>query len=109
VIHAIARPSPKQHLATWLSRGARIQHHHRDLALGLALYSARGGQNFGASCHSRVRSGGGPGTRLHLLGPDLDFDLRVGDEVAVPAGVLQRAAFRGDNDITVASFPVVQW
>jgi len=50
---------------------------------------------------------GGPGPRLKLLGADLHFDLPVGEEVAVSAGVARRAAFRGDYDIAVAGFPVV--
>ena len=50
---------------------------------------------------------GGPGPRLKLHGADLHFDLPVGEEVAVSAGVARRAAFRGDDDIAVAGFPVV--
>jgi len=49
---------------------------------------------------------GGSGPRLHLRGPDLHFDVRVGEDVAVPAGVLRRAARRGDHEIAVAGFPV---
>ena len=40
--------------------------------------------------------------------PDLHFDVRIGENVAVPAGVLRGAAFRGDHDIAVAGLPVEQ-
>src|SRR2546423_1581695 len=56
-----------------------------------------------------LRAGRGAGSRLHLLGPDLHLDLRVGEKVSVPAGMLRRAAFRGDHDIAaVAGLAVEQ-
>jgi hypothetical protein len=48
---------------------------------------------------------GGPGPPSHLRGPDLDLDFRVGEVVAVPAGVLRCAAFRADDEIAVTRFP----
>src|ERR1700740_1371107 len=53
-------------------------------------------------------AGGGPGPRLQLRGPDLHVNVRVGEDIAVPAGVCRRPAFRGDYDIAVADVPIKQ-
>src|SRR5580700_8073256 len=87
-----------------------IQHDDRDLALGLLLVIGVGRPELERLLPQPrpLRAGRGPGPRLHLGGPDLHIDLRVGDEVAVPAGMLRRAALRGDDDIAVAGLAVEQ-
>src|SRR5947209_3196503 len=55
-----------------------------------------------------LRAGGGAGPRLHLRGADLHLDLGVGEEVAVPARMLRRAAFRGDNDVAALTRVAVE-
>src|SRR5690349_8386064 len=88
----------------------RVEHDARDLALGLVLVVGiwrpefeRLLPEFGA-----LRAGGGAGPRLHLFGADLHFDLGVGEEVAVPAGMLRRAALRGDDDIAAVAGVTVE-
>src|SRR5438876_9262455 len=93
-----------------ISLAEGVQHDYRDLALGLALVIGVGWPElerlFPQPCP--LLTGGGPGPCLHLRGPDLHFDLRVGEDVAVPAGMLRRAAFRRDHKIAVAGLPVEQ-
>src|SRR5439155_22780984 len=100
---AWARLSWDCHAAAWQSLADGIQHDHRDLALGLLLVIGVGRPElerlFPQLCPLLARRG--PGPRLHLRRPDLHVDLRVGEEVAVPAGMLRRAAFRGDHDVAV--------
>ena len=81
-----------------------VEHDDRDLALGLLLVIGVGRPELERLFPQprALLAGGGPGPRLHLRGADLHLDLRVGEDVAVPAGVLRRAAFRGDDDIAVA-------
>src|ERR1044071_5348031 len=89
----------------------RVEHHDRDLAIGNLLLIVGVGRPerdgllpelgaFGAT--------GGAGAYLLLLGPDLHFDLGVGEEVLVPAGMLGRAALGGDDEIAVAGLAVEQ-
>src|SRR5216683_8152513 len=55
-----------------------------------------------------LRAGGGPCPHLHLLGSDLKLDVRMGQDVAVPARVLRRTALRSDHEVAVARTPVEQ-
>src|SRR5437879_1289105 len=93
------------------SRSAnRIEHDDGNLALGLLLVIGVGRPEFERLLPQTrpLLAGGGAGPRLHLGGPDLHLDLRVGEQVAVPAGMLRRAAFRGDDNIAVAGLAVEQ-
>src|SRR5207302_8700600 len=87
-----------------------VEHDHRDLALGLALVIGIGRPEL--QCFfpqpRTLLARSGPGARLHLRGADLHVDLRVGEDVAVPAGMLRCAAFRGDDQVAVTGFPVKQ-
>src|SRR5262249_22526811 len=80
-----------------------VQHDYRDLALCLSLVIGVGRPEleclFPEACP--LVTGCGPGPCLYFRGPDLHLDLRVGEYVAVPAGMLRRAAFRGDHKIAV--------
>jgi len=88
-----------------------VEHDDGDLALGLALVIGVGRPELQRLFPEprALLAGGGPGVRLHLRGPDLHVDLRVGEDVAVPAGVLRCAAFRGDDEIAVTGFPEEEW
>ena len=87
-----------------------VEHDEGDLALGLALVIGVGRPEL--QClfpqPGAFLARGGPGPRLHLRGPDLHVDVGVGENVAVPAGVLRCAAYRGDHDIAIADLPVEQ-
>src|SRR6266496_3192513 len=85
-----------------------IQHDDRNLALGLLLIVGVGRPELQRRLPQpgALLAGGGPGPRLHLRRPDLHFDIRIGEDVAVPARVLWRAALRGDHEIAVAGLPV---
>src|SRR5438067_8217676 len=88
-----------------------VEHDYRDLAFGLLLVVGIGRPELQRLLPeaAALRAGRGAGSRLHLLGPDLHLDLRVGEKVSVPAGMLRRAAFRGDHDIAaVAGLAVEQ-
>src|ERR1700739_3021953 len=85
-----------------------VEYDHRYLALGLLLVIGVGRPEL-QRLFPQPRSllaGGGPRPCLQLRGPDLHVDIRVGDQVAVPARMLRRTALRGDHEITVSSFPV---
>src|SRR5256885_181816 len=79
----------------------RVEHDDRDLALGLGLVIGVRRPEFERLLPQfcALRAGGGAGPRPHLRGADLHLDLGVGEEVAVPARMLRRAALRGDNDV----------
>ena len=47
----------------------------------------------------------GPGLCLDLFRPDLDLDLRIGEQVLIPTGVLRRPALRCDDYVAVALSP----
>src|SRR6516162_10734760 len=87
-----------------------VQHDYRDLTLGLALIIGVGRPELQCLFPQprALLALGGPGPRLRLHGPDLYLDVRVGEDVAVPAGVLRRAAFRGDHEIAITVLPVEQ-
>src|SRR5215216_1240159 len=87
-----------------------IEHDDGDLALGLLLIVGVRRPEFQRLLPEAgaLLARGGAGPRLHLLGADLHVDLRIGEEIAVPAGMLRRAAFRGDYDIAVAGRAVEQ-
>src|SRR6516225_11393178 len=87
-----------------------VQYDHRDLALGLLLViGVRRPELERLWPQPRaLLASGGAGPCLELLGADLHVDFRVREEIAVPAGVLRRAALRGDHDIALADFPVIQ-
>src|SRR5205085_10706976 len=88
-----------------------IEHDYRDLALGLLLVIGVGRPELERFFPQPrpLRAGRGAGPRLDLRGPDLHLDFGVGEEVAVPAGMLRRAAFRGDHDIAaIAGLAVEQ-
>src|ERR1700730_17147471 len=87
-----------------------VQHDHRDLALGLLLVIGVGRPELQRLFPQprALLARGGPGPRFDLCGPGLHVDLRVGEDVAVPAGVLRGAAFRGDHDIAIPGFPAEQ-
>jgi hypothetical protein len=84
----------------------------------LSCLSAGFFRSDGVACPLALRCGpriaaraphrGGPGTRLNLCGADLHVDVLIGEDIAVPAGVLRCAAFRGDHDVAIAGLPVVQ-
>src|SRR5205085_8121960 len=102
---------PVSNWPTWRFKLADgVQHDYGDLALGFALVIGVGRPELQRLFPQprALLAGGGPGARLHLGGPDLHVDFRVGEDVAVPAGVLRCAAFRGDDDVAVAGFPVEQ-
>ena len=84
-----------------------VEHDDRDLALGLLLVlGIRRPELQRLLPQPRaLRAGGGPGPRLHLRRPDLDFDVRVGKDVAIPAGVLRRAAFEATTKYLSPAFP----
>src|SRR5215210_4954669 len=86
----------------------RVEDDDRDLALGLLLVVGIGRPEFQRLLPEpgAFLAGCGAGAGLELLGADLHFDLGIGEEVAIPARVLRRAAFRGDDDIAVAGLPV---
>jgi deazaflavin-dependent oxidoreductase (nitroreductase family) len=48
-----------------------------------------------------------PGWYRNILA-NPDVDVRVGEDVAVPARVLRCAAFRGDHQIAITGFPIEQ-
>ena len=79
-----------------------IQHEDGDLALGLAAV-------IGVGRPEPQRLFPQPRALLHLCSADLHVDVRVGEDVAVPAGVLRCAAFRGDDEIAVTGFPEEEW
>src|SRR6266436_9130133 len=83
-----------------------VQHDYRDLALGLVLViGVRRPELERLFPQPRALvTGGGPGPRLHFRAPDLHLDLRVGEDVAVPARMLRRAALRGDHETAVTGF-----
>src|SRR5581483_9470194 len=88
----------------------RIQHDHRYLALGLELIVGVGRPEFeclfpkpGAFLARRC-----PGPRLHLLGPDLYFDVGIREDIAIPAGVFWRTSLGGDDEVTAALRSVKQ-
>ena len=86
----------------------RVQHDHRDLALGLALIVGIGGPELKRLVPEArpFRAGGGPRPRLELPGPDLNLDHRVGQHVLVPARMLGRAALGGDHEVAVAGLAI---
>jgi hypothetical protein len=87
-----------------------VEHDHGDLPLGLALVIGVGRPELQRLFPQprALLAGSGPGPRLYLCGPDLHVDVRIGEDVAIPAGVLRCAAFRGDHDIAVADLPIEQ-
>src|SRR5438445_6008793 len=71
-----------------------IQHDHRYLALGLKLIVGVGRPKFErlfpkSEAFVTRRC---PGPRVHLLGPDLYFDVGVCENIAIPPRVLGRAS-----------------
>src|SRR6185369_101584 len=64
----------------WPALVDRVQHDHRDLALGLALIVGIGGPELQRLVPEArpFRAGGGSRSRLKLPGPDLNLDYRVG-------------------------------
>ena len=85
-----------------LSLAHRVQYDYRYLALSLQLIVGirrpkferlfpKSGPLVAHSC---------PGPRLHLLGPGLDLDIRVGEDIAVPPRVFGRATLRRDYKVT---------
>jgi hypothetical protein len=71
-----------------------IQHNHRYLALGLELIVGVGRPKFErlfpkSEAFLARRC---PGPRVHLLGPDLYFDVGVCQNIAIPPWVLGRAS-----------------
>src|ERR1043166_4116712 len=88
----------------------RVEHDDRDLALGLLLVVGIGRPEFERLLPElrALGTGRGAGPRLHLLGADLHFDLGVGEEVAVPAGMLGRAALRGDDNVAAIAGVAVE-
>src|ERR1700719_2212258 len=88
----------------------RVQHDHRYLAFGLELIIGVGWPKlerlFPKSEAFLARRC--PGPRFQLLGPHLHFDIRIGDNIAVPSRVFGRAALRRDNDVTAAVRSVKQ-
>src|SRR5271166_1744292 len=108
--HGRREVTPAQDLVAYDQLADGIQHDHRDLALGLLLVIGIGWPELERLLPQprALRAGGRPGPRLQLGGPDLHVDLRVREQIAVPAGVFWRAAFRGDDDITVAVLAVEQ-
>src|SRR5258706_76228 len=86
-----AIPCPSERLAD------RIEHDHGDLAsTGLELIVGVGREKaYGLGPQLRpLGAGGDPGACLHLRGADLDLHGGIGLDVAEPAGMLGRAAFR---------------
>src|SRR5215831_18603726 len=74
--------------------GDRMQHDHRYLALGLELIVGVGRPKFErlfpkSEAFLARRC---PGPRVHLLGPDLYFDVGVRQKIAIPPWVLGRAS-----------------
>src|SRR5437868_2100474 len=88
----------------------RVEHDDRDLALGLGLVIGVRRPEFERLLPEfrALRAGGGAGPRLHLRGADLHLDLGVGEEVAVPARMLRRAALRGDDDVAAIAGVAVE-
>ena len=87
-----------------------IQHDHRYLALGLELVVGVGRPKFErlfpkSKAFLARRC---PGPRIHLLGPNLYFDVGVRKNVAIPPRVLGRASLRGDYEVTAAVRSVKQ-
>jgi len=87
-----------------------IQHDHRNLALGLELIVGIGRPKFErlfpkSEAFLARRC---PGPRVHLLGPDLHFDVGVRKNVAIPPRVLGGASLRGDYEVTAAVRSVKQ-
>src|SRR5215470_4888927 len=88
----------------------RIQHDHRYLTLGLELIVGVGRPKFErffpkSQAFLARRC---PGPRIHLLGPDLYFDVGVRQNIAIPAWVLGRASLRGDDEVTATVRSVKQ-
>src|SRR5215471_2533573 len=72
----------------------RVQRDDRYLALGLELIVGVGRPKFERFFpkSEAFLARRHPGPRVHLLGPDLYFDLRVRENVAIPPWVLGRAS-----------------
>jgi dihydrofolate reductase len=87
-----------------------LEHHDRYLAVGLRLIAVVVGPDRRhlfppRRAFARRRR---PRPRGERLGADLHADLRVGDEVEVPRGVVSPASGRGDDDVVVTRPPVDQ-
>src|SRR5580698_4399001 len=53
-------------------------------------------------------TGGGARLGMEFFGADLNLDIRIGDQVTIPARMLRRAAFRRDDDVAIAGTAVKQ-
>src|SRR5271154_3961464 len=105
-----ARISAALRLSSMVSLDRWGQHDHRYLAFGLELVIGIGRPKFerlfpksGAFLALRC-----PGPRLHLLGPDLHLDIRVGEDIAVPSRMFGSTPLRGDYEIAAAVCSVKQ-
>src|SRR5262249_28645324 len=87
-----------------------IQHDHRYLALGLELIVGVGRPKFERLFPKpeTFLARRCPGPRVHLLCPDLYFDVGVRQDIAIPPRVFGRASLRGDDEVTAAVRSVKQ-
>src|SRR5690606_26630726 len=86
-----------------ISRSGRVQHDDGDVAVGLGPVVVERGPHGG---HRGPQLGlllgaRGAGDGVEPLGAHLHRDVRVGDEILVPARVVRRAALGGHDDVRI--------
>jgi hypothetical protein len=103
VNHRVARLYVNPLAMRWSAQALpdRIQEHYRNLALGFPRVVSIGRPELQCLFPQAfpLRAANRPGLRSDFFRPDLDLDLRVGDEVPIPARVFRRATFGCDDNV----------